>query len=374
MINVLYISHEYEDILGSTLSLVNLLNSVKEEVYPIVILPKRGKVSKFFEEHGIKYYIVPFNLNIASSRLRYLKYIPKWILTFYKNNCAVKSLIKIIQKENIHLIHTNTGVITIGFILSKNSGIRHIWHLREFQDLDFNFVPFTGWKKLRQMMQESDAIIAITKAIAEHFKVSSKKNCHIIHDAVRSIQDTCYIPDKEKYILFLGHITHKKGAEVALNIFIEFWKKHQDYRLYYIGPVSDEYKDYLLKIINESGISKNCVIFWGYRENVKDYLKKASALLMCSQNEAQGRVTIEAMFYGCPVLGYKSGGTQEIIHDGLTGFLFTDIKDAIYKLTYIVQNNNKDIALNAINYVKENFSEEMYGEKILSIYKSLLKV
>lgn len=372
MINVLYISHEYEDMLGSTLSLANLLHSVKEEVHPIVILPKQGKVCDFFKEHGIKYYVVPFKLNIASSRLRYLKYIPKQILTFYKNHCAVKSLIKIVQEENIHLIHTNTSVVTIGFILSKKSGIKHIWHLREFQDLDFNFIPLTGWKKLRRMIQESDAIIAITKAIAEHFKVSSRKNCYIIHDAVRSIQDTCYIPNKEKYILFLGHITHKKGAEVALNIFVEFWKKHQDYRLYYIGPVSDEYKDHLKAIINKSGINENNVLFWGYKENVEEYLRKASALLMCSQNEAQGRVSVEAMFYGCPVLGYRSGGTQEIIQDGVNGFLFSDMEEAINKLTYITKNDNKQIALNAIDYVKESFSEEMYGRKILYIYKSLL--
>lgn len=372
MINVLYISHEYGDILGSTLSLANLLNSVKEDVRPIVILPRRGKVSEYFKEHGIKCYVVPFNLNIASSRLKILKYIPKSILTFYKNHRAIKSLIKIAKAESIQLIHTNTSVVTIGFMLSKKSGIKHVWHLREFQDLDFNLTPFTGWGKLRQMIQVSDAIIAITKAIAEHFKVAGKKNCHVIHDAVRSIQDACYMPDKEKYILFLGHITPKKGAEIALKIFIEFWKRHQDYKLYYIGPVSDEYKAHLTAIIERSDITKGNILFLGYKNNVKEFLRKASALLMCSLNEAQGRVTIEAMFYGCPVLGYKSGGTQEIIHDGENGFLFADIKEAITKLTYIVQNDNKSIALNAIDFVKESFSEEMYGQKILSLYKSLL--
>ena len=373
MINVLYISHEHGDILGSTLSLTNLLNSVKEEVRPIVILPKQGKVCDFFKGHGIKYYVVPFNLNIASSRLRCLKYIPKKILTDYKNHCAIKSLMKIVKKEHVQLIHTNTSVVTIGATLSKKSSIKHIWHLREFQDLDFNFMPFTGWKTLRRMIQESDAIIAITKAIAVHFKVASKENCYVMHDAVRSIKDACYIPSKQKYLLFLGHITPKKGAEVALNIFMEFWKKHQDYKLYYIGPVTDEYKDHLMTIIDKSGIDKNCVLFLGYKENVEKYLYYASVLLMCSQNEAQGRVTIEAMFYGCPVLGYRSGGTQEIIQDGVNGFLFSDITEAVNKLTYIVENDNQQVTLNAIDYVKENFSEEMYGRKILSIYKSLIK-
>lgn len=374
MINVLYITHESQDVLGSTHSLVNMMHSIKTEVHPIVIFPKKGKVFDYLTKLGYVCYIVPFKLNIAPKKYKWLKFIPRKIVDSIFNAKANYEISKIVKKEHIQLVHSNSSVFTIGYDIAKRNRLKHVWHIREFQDLDFNFNPFTGWKKLRRMIHESDAIIAITKAIANHFTDSTEENCFIIRDAVRSVKEACCIPIKEKYILFLGHVTHNKGAEVALNIFIEFWKMHQDYMLYYIGPVSDEYKDHLSNIIKGSCIKKDSVFFLGYRENVKDYLMNASALLMCSQNEAQGRVTIEAMFYGCPVLGYKSGGTKEIIHDGLTGFLFTDINEAVYKLNYIVQNTNNDIALNAINYVKENFSEEKYGHKILSIYNSLLNV
>ena len=42
---------------------------------------------------------------------------------------------------------------------------------------------------------------------------------------------------------------------------------------------------------------------------------------MCSQCEAFGRVTVEAMRAGLPVCGTNSGGTPEIIDPGVNGLL-----------------------------------------------------
>jgi glycosyltransferase involved in cell wall biosynthesis len=42
---------------------------------------------------------------------------------------------------------------------------------------------------------------------------------------------------------------------------------------------------------------------------------------MCSQCEAFGRVTVEAMRAGLPVCGTKTGGTPEIIDSGVNGLL-----------------------------------------------------
>ncbi|MBU6228457.1 MAG: glycosyltransferase [Cyanobacteria bacterium REEB459] len=39
------------------------------------------------------------------------------------------------------------------------------------------------------------------------------------------------------------------------------------------------------------------------------------------QGEIFGRVAIEALAFGLPVFGTKTGGTAEIIEDGVTGLL-----------------------------------------------------
>lgn len=371
MINVLYISHESRDVFGSTLSLANMLNSLKKEVKPTIVLSQKGKAYDYLKGQGFPCIVVPFKLNIAPNRFKALKYIPRKVVDYCINSMAIWRLRKIVKDEDIQLVHSNSSVVTIGYTLARTCGLKHVWHLREFQDLDFGFTPFTGWKRLFEMIHDSDAVIAITNTVAAHFGVCGKTCCHVIYDAVRKSTDICYITEKSGIILFCGNVTPYKGAETALDIFIGFHKKHPEYKLYYLGSVNDDYKDYLKRKAERHGVA--CAVeFLGYKNDVKAYVEKASALLMCSRNEALGRVTVEAMFYGCPVLGFSSGGTKELISDGYNGFLFSSKDEAIAKLSIVVSHDNKRIIDNAHEFVKNNFTEEVYGEKILSIYKSLL--
>jgi glycosyltransferase involved in cell wall biosynthesis len=50
-------------------------------------------------------------------------------------------------------------------------------------------------------------------------------------------------------------------------------------------------------------------------------LERANVLLMCSAAEATGRVTIEALRAGRPVIGTRSGGTPELVTEGMDGLL-----------------------------------------------------
>jgi glycosyltransferase involved in cell wall biosynthesis len=63
------------------------------------------------------------------------------------------------------------------------------------------------------------------------------------------------------------------------------------------------------------------VRFIGYLDDPTPYYCHADVALMCSSDEAFGRVTVEAMKLGLPVIGIDSGGTNEIIVDGRTGYL-----------------------------------------------------
>ena len=114
--------------------------------------------------------------------------------------------------------------------------------------------------------------------------------------------------------------------------------------------------------------------FVGYQKDIKELMCKASAFLMCSPNEAMGRVTVEAMFYGCPILGNNSGGTKEIIEDRYNGLLYNNLYDASQLLWEIVNSKelSKQLVNNAHAKAEAYFSEEIYKSKILNIYNSIL--
>lgn len=371
--NVLYINHETNSIGGSTYSLVNMLNAVKDFVNPIVLFRSRSIAFDYMTALGFNTIVVPFKLNIVTPNSRIWARIFRKIRDHTINAFALFRLRKIIKNNNVQIIHSNTGVLTIGLLLAKKMNIPHVWHLREFQNLDFNMKPFCGWTKFYKLLYSSDAIISITKSIENHFKVSNKPNSIVLFDAVRSSAEVSYKP-KEKFFLFCGRVSKAKGIEDAIDIFSKFCEKDNSFSLKIAGLYDLNYKENLLTKVKGSK-AEGKLEFLGFCDDIKKLMLYATSLLMTSICEAQGRVTVEALFYGCPVLGRNSGGTKEIIQDGINGLLFEDTEEAVNKLLELVHNQEKTISIienghkTAINF----FSEESYGQKIDVLYNQLLK-
>ena len=87
---------------------------------------------------------------------------------------------------------------------------------------------------------------------------------------------------------------------------------YTDVRLIIVGNGNDGYVWALKKYIKKKNLDNNISIL-PFRYDLSDLRKEVSYEIICSQNEALGRVTIEAMLAGNIVIGARSGGTTEII-------------------------------------------------------------
>jgi glycosyltransferase involved in cell wall biosynthesis len=63
------------------------------------------------------------------------------------------------------------------------------------------------------------------------------------------------------------------------------------------------------------------VVFVGAREDVPECLAALDLFVLPSLNEGMGRVLLEAMAVGCPVVATRVGGIPDIVADGTTGLL-----------------------------------------------------
>lgn len=371
-IKVLYVSHERDRPLGSTLSLLNLIRSVREQVEPIVWLPKEGACYELFRQNGIECIVLPFKSITTRSRaffpsifiypVRFLKY-------YLANQKAIPKMYYLLKDRGIQIVHANTSIVDVGFFLAKKLKAKHVWHLREYIDLDFHLKLLIGWKVLISYIQASDAVIAISRAIQAHFKCNALPYAYCLYDAVRSVKDISYDKEKEKYFLVCGNIHFSKGQELAVKSFNLFVRIHPDYRLIIVGGGDPNYINHLKKIASYH------VEFVGYKQDPSPYYKKASALLMCSKSEGMGRTTIEAMFYGCPVIGYRGGETMKMIEDGKTGLLFQTENECSSRMDYIIKNkeNVEAMILKAQSKLRV-YTETNYGQSILNIYNKILGV
>jgi glycosyltransferase involved in cell wall biosynthesis len=103
--------------------------------------------------------------------------------------------------------------------------------------------------------------------------------------------------------------------------------------------------------------------------------KIADTVLVCSKNEAWGRVAAEAMISGKPVIGYNGGGTKEIITNNFNGLLYKDINELTMSMKTVIQNRElvNNLTCNAKKFALERFSNLEYTNKILSIIIKLDK-
>lgn len=98
----------------------------------------------------------------------------------------------------------------------------------------------------------------------------------------------------------------------------------------------------------------------------------AQALIM-PQEEDFGYVSLEAQFFGCPVIAYKKGGVMETIVDEKTGIFFNDqtgqsLKRAVERFDRIKYNLRKNTQGHGLINV-EKFSKE----KFIGKFKQLVK-
>lgn len=145
----------------------------------------------------------------------------------------------------------------------------------------------------------------------------------------------------------------------------------EGYRLIYIGNCRAEYKEELLNKARKEGADGQ-VEFLGYCKGTTPYFEQATAFLMCSDNEAMGRTTIEAFWNGCPVLGRNTGGTPELICGGKNGYLFDTTDELADLMRLVAHKDNLKVIENARNFALENFTEEEYGKKIEKVYRTIM--
>jgi len=190
-----------------------------------------------------------------------------------------------------------------------------------------------------------------------------------------SDEKACVIPNTGIRCVIVGTLQEGKGQEDAIRAVSELVHRKINVELFIIGDGDPKYRNYLYELVSENKLDEN-VRFLGYVENPFPFVKSADVVLMCSRNEAFGRVTIEAMKLGKVVIGASSGGTVELIKNGVNGLLYTprNYKELAEKIVYLHKHPEiaKQMGENARKWAEQQFTEERYGNEVFSILKQLV--
>lgn len=373
--NILYINHE-KNLGGASKCLISIMQASKNSDNKVICLTPFGE-GEFFETCKA--------LNIPVIRRRFVMCISKkqqpslferiilLLLAYVYNFVLAISVINVIKREHIDIIHSNSSVINIGCFISKMTGIRHIMHIREYVYEDFNWAFIPNREKVMKLYDNHcTEVIFISKTLMKRYSGYFKKSRVIqIYDGVDV--DNCLDSKHDiNKIGFVGRIIEGKGqaqAIRALDILVNQYEK-KDLKLYIVGSGDKNYIDELKEMVKDLGLESH-VIFVGYKSDVNIYRQKFGMELFCSASEGFGRVVIEAMLVGNIVITSDRGAFPEIVDDKVTGFIYPygnyEMLASIVN-SLLNEGNIREIRTRARKEAKLVYSESINTKSILALY------
>lgn len=367
---IVYFTH-YTDLYGANRSLIEIVSNIrKKEITPIVITPKYGEINKELDVLGIlnysfNYYcwVVPINCNVLKRKFLYLRY--KFI-----NYISAIKISSFLRSLNIDIIHSNSSVIDIGAKVSKILKVRHIWHIREFGKEDYNLEFFINKKDaVNYILEKSNVVICISECIKNSYFNSMKNDkIKVIYNSVDMMKNDIN-RRMEKYdrlnIIIAGSIIKSKNQLELIKAYSKINKEIR--KNIYIDIVGDgdiSYIENINEIIISNGFQKN-IKFLGFIRDIKSIYNRYHIGVVPSFKEGFGRVTVEYMMNNIIPIVSDSGANNEIIDNGVNGFIYKlgDYEKIASIITYLY-NNYEEIE-KISNTAKEDAYERFNIDKLI---------
>jgi glycosyltransferase involved in cell wall biosynthesis len=231
------------------------------------------------------------------------------------------------------MIHTNTSTTPEGGLAARQLGLPHVWHLRELVGPGHPFrLPHEGPAFGRYMQAHCSKLVANSYASAA--AVRSWVSPDLLEVVPNGIDLGRFHPRQgdarpgRVVVAMVGNLTSRTKKHL---LFVEAAARVDrslavEWRIYGYDPSAggtvrgDAYVDALHKRLAETGIADRFT--WpGHVADPAQIMSEIDVLVHPADNESFGRVVVEAMAAGLPVVGARGGGVLEIVEDERTGLL-----------------------------------------------------
>jgi glycosyltransferase involved in cell wall biosynthesis len=158
-----------------------------------------------------------------------------------------------------------------------------------------------------------------TRVVFNWTEVNKRQDAPEISDSVA----VGYLNDPGVFVIaIIGSLVEWKRQADAVEAVGNLLRDGLNVALLVVGPEVDANYAGRLRQLAALQVHPERIRFCGYTESPEPVMREADLCLVCSDKEPFGRVTIESMAQGTPVVGTNSGGTPEIIRDGVNGLLY----------------------------------------------------
>lgn len=209
----------------------------------------------------------------------------------------------------------------------------------------------------------------ITKTDKQHFNIISEKYKE---------------SGNQKAFIYIGRIIEYKGIQEIIKAWEILYTKYKQETppLWIIGGNDKSIFEFRCLIIKKIPAliqyeQRHKIYWWGYMENygISTILQKSLVLLMHSAFEPGGRVVLEAMASGIPVIATNTGFAKDYLKDWYNGFQvkYQNINHLSFYMEFFIINNYLSSMLgnNAKDTYDKLYKNWKYYKKMDDLYHSV---
>lgn len=299
---------------------------------------------------------------------------------------AALRLARVIRESKADVVHLGNGVRAnfdgvLACLLTRTPCVCHVKGFEKYSDRE------------RWAARYIDALVPMTRAVEEHCAAGGirGRTTRVIYDA---LDESHYRADREPAdvraeiglhngdpcVGVAGNIQEWKGQKVLVEAMAKVVRQVPAARALIIGGVhraGAAYNDELEQQIRGLQLGDS-VLITGFRRDIANVMNALDVVVHTSvRPEPFGRVILEGMLLGKPVVASAAGGVPELIEDGETGFLIRpgDADALAERLVTLLKNPQlRDrIGRKSQAWARQRFSLEEHVREMCELYTNLVR-
>lgn len=372
---------------GAELSMIEDIVALQQcKVKSFVILPRDGELHHALKRMNVQCTIIPS----ISWVYRKKDFLPK-LFTLLLSLINSLIVLSYILHWRINLVISNTLIVPpFGAIAAKLAKIKSIWYIHEFGYEDHGLRFVLGDKISYNIINRmSDLIIVNSYAVMKKVnRYISLKKLRVVYYSVdyhwftQRKNSENKIAQKNKImegaifkVGLVAVLARGKNQIEAIQALHHVLNSGNSARLYLIGkPIDMEYLAKIKSLMRAINMV-NYIEFLGYFSNPRSIMKNMDAIISCSISEAFGRVIVEAMKVGKPVIVPNIGGPTEIVHNMKNGLIYKigEPIDLANKIRLLMHDNRlrKELSEKGLLFAWTNFNTKVLCQRLIDILKEL---
>ncbi len=305
---------------------------------------------------------------------------------------ALIKLYVLIRRGRFHIVHTHSSKAGIlGRLAARMAGVPVVVHTPHGHVFYGYYGPvlsrlFVVLEKLLAPL--TDRIVTLTeRGKREHveFGVAGPEKFVVVHSGVElgpflgvradpeEIKRNLGIAPGDRVVGSLGRLVPIKGHRYLIEAAGLVLRKRPNVTFLLVGdgPLRRE-----LEVLTEGLGIGHKVVFAGHREDEPEVLSAMDIFVLPSLNEGMGRVLVEAMAEGKPVVATDVGGVADVVEDRRTGILVPprDPEALAEAILELLDDPEKARRFGEAGRERASlFSVERMVEEIEELYEDLLR-